>query len=272
LNKRKFGRLPSFYTEKLEKCIVLRPEQEVELIRLVRSFIELENIALDFQEENGFLPDYNQWAERAGCSPLPLIKKLFIGKQAKDRLIEANLRFVVKTASLYVKDGFPLEDLVQCGSIGLIKAVEKFDEKRGCKFSTHAWWWIMSSIKASIKAADPTSRQKKSTKSENCFQIHRVDSIEEIEDWESRVFTVEDENTEDDFWEPSEKHLKVRGIYSTLTEREKQILNWRLGLDGTGKKSLKETAEIIGITKEGVRIGEIRVLKKLKARLSETQG
>jgi RNA polymerase primary sigma factor len=68
------------------------------------------------------------------------------GTIAKNKLIECNLRLVIAIAKQYKDNSIPFEDLVQEGNIGLMKAVERFDWKRGCKFSTYATWWIRQSI------------------------------------------------------------------------------------------------------------------------------
>lgn len=77
-------------------------------------------------------------AARGGC------------QQSRQHMIRANLRLVVKVARGYIKRGLPLLDLIEEGNLGLIRAVEKFDPERGCRFSTYATWWIRQSVERAI--------------------------------------------------------------------------------------------------------------------------
>jgi len=138
------------YLRDIGRVPLLSHEQEITLGRQVQDLVKLESIEFELENNLGEKPDIDLYAERAGLPIAKLKKKLKIGRRAKERMVAANLRLVVSVAKKYTKRNMELLDLIQEGTIGLVRGVEKFDPTRGYKFSTYAYWWIRQGITRAI--------------------------------------------------------------------------------------------------------------------------
>ncbi|MFI6283230.1 sigma-70 family RNA polymerase sigma factor [Streptomyces sp. NPDC051018] len=126
------------YLREIGRIPLLTAVEEVELARRVEA-------GLFAEEKLGSTPDINN-----SQLAVDLDRLVVLGRMAKRRLIEANLRLVVSVAKRYVGRGLTMLDLVQEGNLGLIRAVEKFDYARGYKFSTYATWWIRQAMSRAL--------------------------------------------------------------------------------------------------------------------------
>jgi RNA polymerase primary sigma factor len=129
----------TWYLATIGREPLLTPSEEIELGNQVQKMMGLTETKV-----NEFSPQE--------------LKVIRVGRRAKDRMIKANLRLVVSIAKKYQGKGLELLDLIQEGSLGLERAVEKFDPSRGYKFSTYAFWWIRQSMTRAIACQSRTIR------------------------------------------------------------------------------------------------------------------
>jgi RNA polymerase nonessential primary-like sigma factor len=133
------------YLRDIGRIPLLDHDEEILLGRQVQRLMEIKAC-----EELLGKPTKEELAASLGITPKELRKLLRDGEKAKDRMVTANLRLVVSVAKKYTKRNMELLDIIQEGTIGLVRGVEKFDPGRGYKFSTYAYWWIRQGITRAI--------------------------------------------------------------------------------------------------------------------------
>ena len=220
-------------------------------------------------------------------------------KQTRQKLINSNLRLVIAISKRYINKGLSLQDLVEEGNIGLIKAIEKFDPTKGYKFSTYSAWWIQQSIKRAIMSQSrvvklPSGLLEKIIKYKKVRELNSHMSIEELAEYLNtsieNIISYEnlltrplslnellddDENElldiiptkEDSPLTKTVNHDMMNQIYKgleQLTTKEKVVIILGFGLYDNVERPLGEVAKVLGCTREAVRLTQGRAIKKLK--------
>jgi RNA polymerase nonessential primary-like sigma factor len=146
------------YLHEIGRVPLLTHEQEIIFGKQVQQMMALLDSREQLTETLGHEPTQAEWMQKVGLDEAELEQALKQGKRAKQKMIEANLRLVVAVAKKYQKRNLELLDLIQEGTLGLERGVEKFDPMRGYKFSTYAYWWIRQAITRAIAQQARTIR------------------------------------------------------------------------------------------------------------------
>ncbi len=146
------------YLQEIGRIRLLRADEEIELARKIADLLELERIREQLMEDLERIPHDAEWANAVNMPLSAFRQRLYKGRRAKDKMVQSNLRLVVSIAKKYMNRGLSFQDLIQEGSLGLIRAAEKFDHEKGYKFSTYATWWIRQAITRAIADQSRTIR------------------------------------------------------------------------------------------------------------------
>ncbi len=254
-----------------------------------------------------YLREIGKVALLDAAEEVELAKRVEAGEDlAKKKIVDANLRLVVSIAKKYIGRGMLFLDLIQEGNLGLIRAVEKFDYRKGFKFSTYATWWIRQAITRAIADQARTirvpvhmvetinkmvriSRQlvqrlgREPTDEEIAREMEiepsKVEEIRRIAQLpvslETPIGEEEDSQLGDfiedrDLPSPEEAaaghllHEQIDEMLDALSEREREVLHYRFGLEDGRSYTLEEVGKRFGVTRERIRQIEAKALRKLR--------
>ena len=231
------------------------------------------------------------------------------GEQARERLVRFNLRLALSIARRYAGRGLPLEDLMQEGTLGLLRAAERYDPDLGYRFSTYATWWIRQAVRRALVEQGRSVRlpehlvgllgrlqrsalqieQEKGRPATAAELAEALDTtVEKVEaalkaslmpasldapvteDGATLAEVVADEGpTAGEVAEDRALRSAVREALNTLTDRERLVVELRHGLDGKPPRTLAEVGEALGISRERARQLEAQALRKLRLQGSD---
>eukprot|EP01018_Ginkgo_biloba_P040046 Gb_05479 [translate_table: standard] len=239
---------------------------------MLKDLLKLERVKAGLQAQFGREPTSVEWAKALGLNQKSLESRLREGRKCRDKMINSNLRLVISVAKHYQGRGMTLQDLIQEGSIGLMKGVEKFDYKKGYKFSTYAHWWIRQAVTRAVSEHSKIIRfpeHGRKPKDEEIAElvgltvkklkliINSTRTPKSLDQPagrdQERTFgeIVADADAKSPESEITKRLMKrdLDKLLRILTPRERNIIRLRYGLDGGGMRTLEEI--VLGLPNYG---------------------
>lgn len=208
----------------------------------------------------------NYFYDIKGSSPLSrkeereLAQKIQDGDEAAlNKLVSANLKFVVSVAKKYKGTGVPFADLISEGNLGLIKAAGKYDGREDVKFTSYAVWWIRAAIQECINAYSPAL----STVNVDEYVINNTTQDDDMGSCGDG--SLISNNYEDDYILNQSREDTINELLSVLVDREVEVIKMYFGLGDGDEMTLTEIGDVMNLTNERVRVIKDKALVKLKS-------
>ena len=230
--------------------------------------INMNQYANDFTETvRVYYDDLKKYKPLTKAKERRLLKKCKKGNlKAKNEILEANLRFVFDIAKHYTGRGVPISELISDGNIGLLRAIEKFDESKDVKFISYAVWWIRQAMLESIKRRNAINFVEIEPNTDNDSSMDKK-LIEDDEDDVSFNNDFSNENDEKSIEVSENQRNIITSLIGTLSDRERDIVENYYGINDKKELTLTDIGKKYNLSSERVRQIKKKGLMKLRTKM-----
>ena len=230
--------------------------------------INMNQYANDFTETvRVYYDDLKKYKPLTKAKEKRLLKKCKKGNlKAKNEILEANLRFVFDIAKHYTGRGVPISELISDGNIGLLRAIEKFDESKDVKFISYAVWWIRQAMFESIKRRNAINFVEIEPNTDNDSSMDKK-LIEDDEDDVSFNNDFSNENDEKSIEVSENQRNIITSLIGTLSDRERDIVENYYGINDKKELTLTDIGKKYNLSSERVRQIKLNAIRKLRSKI-----
>ena len=230
--------------------------------------INMNQYANDFTETvRVYYDDLKKYKPLTKAKEKRLLKKCKKGNlKAKNEILEANLRFVFDIAKHYTGRGVPISELISDGNMGLLRAIEKFDESKDVKFISYAVWWIRQAMLESIKRRNAINFVEIEPNTDNDSSMDKK-LIEDDEDDVSFNNDFSNENDEKSIEVSENQRNIITSLIGTLSDRERDIVENYYGINDKKELTLTDIGKKYNLSSERVRQIKLNAIRKLRSKI-----